>query len=133
MNLPDKKLPDDLDLIAEHIGDDQPNLPEGAKNTILLAARAIKELREVVAKLPKTADGVPVVPGDEAYRCWHGPRGGKRHEQYVVGWDYESKQWAVGRYWEGRCADGSPISFEPYQPVENYYSTRKAAEEASKP
>ena len=67
MTLPDKKLPDELDLIAEHIGDDQPNLPEGAKNTILLAAKEIKGLREVVAKLPKTADGVPVVPGMTCY------------------------------------------------------------------
>ena len=44
MTLPDKKIPDELDLIAEHIGDDQPNLPEGAKNTILLAARAIRDI-----------------------------------------------------------------------------------------
>ena len=51
MTLPDNKLPDKLDLIAEHIGDDQPNLPEGAKNTILLAAKAIKEMRASVLRL----------------------------------------------------------------------------------
>ena len=51
MTLPDKKIPDELDLIAEHIGDDQPNLPEGAKNTILLAAKAIKEMRASVLRL----------------------------------------------------------------------------------
>lgn len=44
-------LTDDLYHIAEHIGDDQPNLPEGAKNTLLLAAKRIDAIaRWAIAK-----------------------------------------------------------------------------------
>ena len=36
-------LADDLDHIAEHIGDDQDGLPLHSKNTILLAAKALRK------------------------------------------------------------------------------------------
>lgn len=34
------------------------------------AADEIEELREIVSKLPKTADGVPVVPGKTELHAW---------------------------------------------------------------
>ena len=95
----------------------------------LLLADEVERLRAIVGKLPKTADGVPVVPG-ETYWCAFGDNTGDYDTDWVVldcryvGYakphvDYD---WEIpGALWEGAC---SPPGFD-------VYSTREAAESAA--
>lgn len=154
--------------IVENIDDLQPQIPVDSKNTLLLAAKAlrivevsrddlpavatcpdcnadfidhdgfgfcgcaeaarldreqrdrIKDLEAIVSRLPHTADGVPVVPGDEVWhpdylwRSWEVDYDGDAFE-YTVAINPDRK----GNEWD-----------EAY--VSDCYSTPQAAEKASK-
>ena len=41
-------LPDDLNHLAEHLSDDHDGLPLHSKNTVLLAAKALRDLTELI-------------------------------------------------------------------------------------
>lgn len=69
-----------------------------------------KRLQAIVDKLPKTADGVPVAPGDKVYRAG----------------EYTSAQLTIARdlpEYNGGWQDGRVR-------IENCYSTREAAQAA---
>jgi len=79
-------------------------------------AAEITRLRAIVEKLPKTADGVPVVPGDELWvRHPDGGCAGTRRW-----WKHPSLGWSVGF----EHMQNEPID------VSSCYSTREAAEAA---
>ena len=91
----------------------------------------IAELEAVVAKLPETADGVPVVPGNEAVILWS-PCGepGHLHFDPQVGWIV----WGLDSI---ACAEqGQEFKAPPQdrmvwpKTVFDCYSTRLAAEQA---
>ena len=60
-------------------------------------AAEAERLREIVERLPVTADGVRVVPGDTVLWLRIGPRGGVRIERVKVGCEGE-----IGTWW---CSD----------------------------
>ena len=78
----------------------------------------IADLQAIVDKLPKTADGVPVVPGE-----------------YV--WTPGCAMWIVCRgngssdYSETLAAEPNAYDMDPSMPVRFCYSTREAAEAAT--
>jgi hypothetical protein len=49
-------IADDLDHIAEHVGDNDYNLPLMAKNTLLLAAKALRIVEDADRRLGHFAD-----------------------------------------------------------------------------
>jgi hypothetical protein len=90
-----------------------------------LAAAEIQRLRDIIDKLPKTADGVPVVPGMKVYvpaavAGYWGQKPGKAVE-FMVDWIH---------------SEAMPIHLvfiqgQTYQILASRcYSTRQAAEEA---
>ncbi len=82
----------------------------GKINAICEVARAYEA---IVAKLPKTADGVPIVPGMKVYQT--DPTG------YVQGYDVGVNQ----------AADDSSWPSPAYLTYSQCYSTREAAEAAA--
>ena len=78
------------------------------------AAKEIKRLRAIVDKLPKTADGVTVVPGEDTVWAWHPHRG--EFTEYAV---EISQPYAEVDY-----------DFVDPNCVCRFYSTREAAEAA---
>lgn len=85
----------------------------------------IKNLRETVAKLPTTADGVPVVPGESVWKLTFGPRGGVKIEEIEVGVGSESGLHFV----DGHNDDLK--EWMPYAETGDCYSNRQAAEAAA--
>lgn len=49
-------LADELELHAEHISDDQPGIPVGSKNTLLLAAKALRIVEDADQRLGHFAE-----------------------------------------------------------------------------
>ncbi len=104
MTVPDREYQKALDVIAE-------------------ARVEIKRLKAIVAKLPVTADGVPVLPGETYYCCFENTEDGDKwtvmecryvgHASPHVDYDWEIPGWP----WDG-C--NSPPGFA-------VYSTRAAA------
>jgi len=82
------------------------------------AAQQIERLQDIVGRLPKTVDGVPVVPGMKLYD-------GIGHH-YVDPWVVTG--FKVGRNGELTCLFGENGSFDAI--CTQYYSTREAAEAA---
>ena len=84
----------------------------------VIAADRIEELEAIVARLPKTADGVPVVPGVFVYAeaSWLGKHG------EIVEFLWEPK---TVHAWN----EGTPVASWRVK-IENAYSTREAAERA---
>lgn len=85
------------------------------------------ELRAVVERLPKTADGVPVHPGDEVWYGRLGPRGGMKgpHSYTVTVYGEVGDIHATGE-------EGGYMSESYGLRVSECYSTREAAEAAVK-
>lgn len=81
----------------------------------------IERLRAIVDRLPKTADGVPVVPlrSTGVYRITHGGL----HIQESCDWSGEHPMFRAGD-------DGEPTSGRVMLPCGRCYSTREAAEAA---
>lgn len=71
-------------------------------------AEEVKRLRAIVAKLPVTADGVPVGPGELVYTLYGA-------EWYVQDATNAARSWRDG---------------DPSGPINTCYSTREAAEKA---
>ena len=90
------------------------------------AKTEIIHLREIVERLPVTADGVRVVPGDTVLWLRIGPRGGVRIERVKVGCEGE-----IGTWW---CSDNCNSMGDEWELLQdslaNCYSTREAAEAA---
>jgi hypothetical protein len=79
-------------------------------------ARRLAEAEAIVAKLPKTADGVPITPGMELWGS--------------LGWNNEpAKATLRGTYAEGYSV-GTPEWGMNVRPEVECYSTREAAEAA---
>ncbi len=87
---------------------------------VLAAREEIEYLRGVVGKLPKTADGVPIVSGDKVWVWWESDKEGtlSRWFQITVLDTYH-----VNRGW---VVSDNGSEFEP----SDCYSTREAAEKA---
>ena len=87
-------------------------------NDLATIKEYITRLEAIVDKLPKTADGVPVVPGE-----------------YV--WTPGLAMWIVCRgngssdYCETLAAEPNAYDMDPSAPVKSCYSTREAAEAAA--
>ncbi len=79
------------------------------------SAAAIVRLQPIVDKLPKTKDGVVVLPGDEVFEIM--PDGNIR--TWIVIWQPHTEQYMVSR-----------IFYDCPIPVSHCYSTREAAEAA---
>lgn len=113
-----------LHLRTVQLGHSQEDIAAAAIHNNKPKDNRIAELEAIVAKLPVTADGVPVVPGDTAVRwCVHK---GEIHE--VTGW-----VWSELDDWRGHVdsvpqGDGYVLT----RPVSLCYSTREAAEAARK-
>lgn len=88
------------------------------------------QLKVIVDKLPKDAEGVPCIPG---YERWH-PREVRRGVVRFDDWeDPESEKEGVEFCYEfGVSNSKSPTTGEPwaFQPISECYSTREAAEAA---
>jgi hypothetical protein len=84
--------------------------------------RELLELRAVVAKLPKTADGVPVVPGDKVHYAETGPRGGLYYQELIAGTDEHA-----GRWWWDDDTNSMGREWEPVRLIAKGYSTKEAA------
>lgn len=81
----------------------------------------VAQLEAIVAKLPTTADGVPVVPGEHVYReCY----------KCAKGWR-ESDIWAFSVLPMSHCARTNHQDRLYYYLVSDCYSTRAAAEAAA--
>jgi len=76
--------------------------------------RELNEARAVIERLPKTADGVPIVPGDSVYMQWTG------HERRVRAVHSDSIAVTVG------LIAATLVNVHPHQ----CYSTKKSAEAA---
>ena len=96
-----------------------------------LTAR-IAELEAIVKRLPRWADGSIANMGDVGFRLWVGPKGRRRSESFVVGWDEEDFEFVMGQYWVGRSVDGEPLTWETNGDVCEFYPTRAAAAEAAR-
>ncbi|MEQ8770080.1 MAG: hypothetical protein RIB60_06180 [Phycisphaerales bacterium] len=83
----------------------------------------IAALEAIVKRLPKTADGVPVVPGHEPTKLYNPDYAGTKWFEVDAG-DIEfgdsDREWSV--CWGGWDYDSTPVS--------DWYSTREAAEAA---
>ena len=90
----------------------------------------VAELEAIVKRLPRWADGSIANMGDVGFRSWVGPKGGRHSESFVVGWDEEDSEFAMGQYWVGRSVDGEPLTWETNGDVCEFYPTRAAAEAA---
>jgi hypothetical protein len=83
-----------------------------------------EELQAIVDKLPKTADGVPVVPG---MRLWSRSMWCVQPME-VVSLDDLSSDWPATVRMEGASNDGQASTYRWH--VQACYSTREAAEAA---
>ena len=85
-----------------------------------------ERLREIVERLPVTADGVRVVPGDTVLWLRIGPRGGVRIERVKVGCEGE-----IGTWW---CSDNCNSMGDEWELLQDSladcYATIEAAEAA---
>lgn len=97
------------------------------------AHKELAELSEVVGKLPKTADGVPVTPGMKVWHCVdhnYGPKGTDQKFPDVNGIDARmSRPYCCGnKCWDHGCQSdpGSGTKRE----WSECYSTREAAQSA---
>ena len=102
----------DMKQLRQHMGCDGSDL-EQLRAAWDAKCQDIKRLQAIVDKLPKTADGVPVVPDDLVYYL----NANNTITECNVQWRSED-----GRYWACRGIQGPPFR------VEKCYSTRKAAE-----
>ena len=84
---------------------------------IISLLASLAEAREVIAKLPKTTDGVPIVP---LMRVWS-----KTPKEHTVTWIHDCLVKAVCE-----CHDEELVVAPKFQPV---YSTREAALAARSP
>ena len=75
--------------------------------------REIERLQAIVDLLPKTADGVPITPGMDVFRC-----GGKLRSRTML----------VFETWSNHCLDDCRGGYA----ARSCYSTKEAAEAASK-
>ena len=107
----------DGDGADEHIADVFD--PENAAS-IVNAAAEITRLRAIVDKLPKTEDGVPLLPGDRAYwKCTWGERAGQVLEMHMDSF-HATDEYTLSYGWE-YCINHQNAGV---------WSTREAAEKA---
>jgi len=89
-------------------------------------AAEAERLREIVERLPVTADGVRVVPGDTVLWLRIGPRGGVRIERVKVGCEGE-----IGTWW---CSDNCNSMGDEWELLQDSladcYATIEAVEAA---
>ena len=87
---------------------------------------ALDEMQGVVERLPVTADGVRVVPGDTVLWLRIGPRGGVRIERVKVGCEGE-----IGTWW---CSDNCNSMGDEWELLQDSladcYATIEAVEAA---
>ena len=104
-------------LVARYVRDKEANANfiAASRTAVPELVAEVRRLRAIVDKLPKTADGVPIVPGMEVYR--RGLRGAADlHTVFMV----KACHWV----------DDAMIHFGPRSPI---YSTRDAALAALSP
>ena len=98
---------------------------EDAEEEATTQAAELERLRAIVDKLPKAADGVPVVPGMELYLIWTPVVGGNkcrtRDCKGIIEWD-------EGVIMKWNMSGGTPAS--QHIAIKDCYSTRAAAEAA---
>ena len=111
-------------LVGESIRPANADFIAAVHNNMLPMLDEIERLRAVVYRLPKTADGVYLLPGDDVYNAEH-PEWGAAivyyddcDEDYFADWDFPNLE--EGGFVVHRST------------VESCYSTRAAAEAARK-
>jgi len=85
-----------------------------ARTALPLALAELRRVREIVGKLPITADGVPIPPGTTVYEL----RGTYVHKTFVTGYDQDLKG-----IWTVFYRDGFPTVWN----WDRVYSTEQAA------
>lgn len=118
---------DDLLMFADDL--------DGYEKTIIAKDRRIAELEAIVNRLPETADGVPVVPGDTVWWPYDDRDFGEGPHEMEVGqfwkWSSEQEDWE-----DDKCGIAVPCAYIEHdwvsRDLRDCYSTREAAEKAQK-